>query len=114
MNVMLRHLPGESARASLKPPRTGIHRGRRGSGSPGRIGPGLIEASPPVASGRGPDPHLPGESARASLKLLQVSKHADGTENLPGESARASLKLHPRAEFLVALDISRANRPGPH
>ena len=58
--------------------------------SPGRIGPGLIEA------------HTAGP-------------HPAGSHHLPGESARASLKLGVRRPGPVQLrQISRANRPGPH
>ena len=97
MNV--RNLPGESARASLK--QDAIETTRCGlelawAGSPGRIGPGLIEATFAVrlALSDGQGPISRAKSARASLK--------------PPDGTFLNSPLSPIAS------ISRANRPGPH
>ena len=60
--------------------------------SPGRIGPGLIEATPDSATRSPASRHLPGESARASLKHGHETVLHQRVRDLPGESARASLK----------------------
>ena len=60
---------------------------------PGRIGPGLIEASRTALSQTPMPPNFPGELARASLKRPYARRRATGARpNFPGELARASLK----------------------
>ena len=112
----LRYLPGESARASLKqdPPESGIIASVR---SPGRIGPGLIEATATRCFARrrtaSPGRIGPGliEACYSTCELFHERRVSPGrigpgliearhasqypTEerwDLPGESARASLK----------------------
>ena len=60
--------------------------------SPGRIGPGLIEATRHDEMHWFPISNLPGESARASLKHARFDELRGEGRDLPGESARASLK----------------------
>ena len=78
--------------------------------SPGRIGPGLIEAEHLFELKDIKDVHLPGESARASLKHSQTSaRYRWHRQHLPGESARASLKLYGHREYAPA---GASNLPG--
>ena len=139
LKVRHRDLPGESARASLKPmySEVGVV---AAAVSPGRIGPGLIEACHEQMPAASSTRDLPGESARASLKRDEADSRASVLPYLPGESARASLKpVRYRASLarhgespgrigpgLIEAPcgrfidwagmrvISRANRPGPH
>ena len=86
-------LPGESARASLKPdtPSGACH---TLAGSPGRIGPGLIEATVTVSVASTEAPMA--SPGRIGPGLIEAVR-SEGVPNqpardLPGESARASLK----------------------
>ena len=68
-------------------------RGRRRSSFPGRIGPGLIEAAADQLALLVAVADFPGELARASLKRQQRRPRPPMLGNFPGELARASLKL---------------------
>ena len=88
--LLERYLPGESARASLKLRIEGWGVVLL-AGSPGRIGPGLIEAIRVWTCDMAVSNYLPGESARASLKRMDLGPASPSVTH-----------------------ISRANRPGPH
>ena len=107
------NLPGESARASLKrgPERVNA---RPESTSPGRIGPGLIEAAEISAACR-QRRYLPGESARASLKHGGGGTESGSRVESPGRIGPGLIEAREALSGKAAHGpISRANRPGPH
>ena len=81
--MKLADFPGESARASLKREEHAQGRGCDAA-FPGRIRPGLIEASSSSAR-RGRRPRdFPGESARASLKRPAIGQALPRARAFPG------------------------------
>ena len=82
-------------------------------GSPGRIGPGLIEAALLPSAASVPSPDLPGESARASLKRKLHGPSVSAIRLSPGRIGPGLIEAGPRAATWTTPLRTSPGRIGP-